>query len=490
MAVIEIKNLSFTYPTGESPALSGVDLSVESGEFVLLCGRSGSGKSTLLRLLKKEIAPFGKISGKIRTDGVIGFVGQAPESNIITDTVYGELAFALQNSGMTRSEISLRIAETASWFNLNGYINEKTENLSGGVKQLLALACAASAKPDILLLDEPCSQLDPVSAENFRNAVLRLNRERGVTVLICEHTCDLLGGAHRALFLESGRVAFFGAPADFARFLSAEKSDMALMLPPYTRLLKSRTLDFVAARREIDCVKEKPIAQPEPKNFAVRAKGLAFAYKKGGRDVLFGLDYKAESGKINIIVGANGSGKTTLLKCLAGLLKPYGGRIKRSGKTVYLPQNVYSLFLRDTVWQELQSKELLHSFALEGLESRNPFDLSGGEAQRLALAKAAAAGADILLLDEPTKGTDAVFRAEFARMLRQWCSLGKTVVAATHDLEFAGSYADNAAFLFNGAVAASGGRRQFFASLDIYTTALSALSGGRIVSVDDAEAGQ
>ena len=277
-------------------------------------------------------------------------------------------------------------------------------------------------------------------------------------------------------------------PADFAGYLADSKKDMALMLPPYTLLLKSRTLDFAAARREILSVKEKSFTEGEPKKFAIKAKGLAFAYQKGAPDVLFGLDYKAESGKINMIVGANGSGKTTLLKCLAGLLRPYGGRVKANGKAVYMPQNVYSLFLCDTVRQEVQSEELLQSFGLETLKNRNPFDLSGGEAQRLALAKAVASGADILLLDEPTKGTDAVFRAQFAQMLRQWCAQGKTVVAATHDLEFAGRYADHAAFLFNGGIAAADTRRRFFASLDVYTTSLSAMSGGRIVSVDDAEA--
>lgn len=491
MAILEVKNLNFTYPNEDRPALSDINLSVESGELILLCGRSGSGKSTLLRLLKKEIAPFGKLTGNISLNSLkTGFVGQNVESNIITDTVFGELAFALQNSGMSRSEISLRIAETASYFNLNKYINEKTADLSGGVKQLLALACAASAKPDILLLDEPCSQLDPVSAQNFRNAVLRLNKERGVTVIICEHTCDLLVSAHRVLFLENGSALFCGTPADFAGYLVNSESDMALMLPPYTQLLKSRTLDFAAARREILSVKEKDFTENRTKAVAIRAKGLAFAYKKGAPDVLFGLDYKAESGKINSMVGANGCGKTTLLKCLAGLLKPYGGRVKANGKTVYMPQNVYSLFLYDTVRQEVQSEELLRSFGLEALKNRNPFDLSGGEAQRLALAKAAAAGADILLLDEPTKGTDAVFRAQFAQMLRQWCAQGKTVVLATHDLEFAGRYADNASFLFNGSIAAEDTRRRFFASLDVYTTSLSALSGGRIVSVDDAEAVQ
>lgn len=490
MAVIEVKNLTFRYPGSDENALSDVNMAVRPGELVLLCGRSGSGKSTLLRLLKKEIAPYGEVNGSISVEQAeIGFVGQNIESNIITDTVIGELAFSLESKGLNNEEISLKIAQTASYFNLNKYINEKTQNLSGGVKQLLALACAVSVNPRVLLLDEPCSQLDPVSAMNFRDAVLRLNREKGVTVVMCEHSSAMLGRADKVLFLEKGKADFCGRPDEFAHFLTEQKNGMALMLPAYTRLLKSRTLDFAAAREEIKDIKEKPAMEYPAAEVSVSVKKLAFAYKRNAPDVLFGTDYKAQVGRINVIVGANGCGKTTLLKCLAGVLKPYGGKIKKSGKTAYLPQNVYTLFLSDTVQDEIQNDEILSRFSLEKLKSRNPFDLSGGEAQRLALAKIEQTGADILLLDEPTKGTDAVFRCQLAEILRSWCAMGKTVILSTHDLEFAGRYADNAAFLFNGQIVSAAPRRRFFAALDIYTTALSALTDGRIVSVDDAEVG-
>lgn len=488
MAVIEVKNLTFRYPGSDENALSDVNMTVSPGELVLLCGRSGSGKSTLLRLLKEEIAPYGKMSGSISVEQTeIGFVGQNTESNIITDTVIGELAFSLENKGFDNEKISLIIAQTASYFNLNKYINEKTQDLSGGVKQLLALACAVSVNPRILLLDEPCSQLDPVSAMNFRDAVLRLNRDRGVTVVMCEHSSAMLGLADKVLFLENGKAEFCSAPDEFAHFLTEKNSDMALMLPPYTRLLKSRTLDFAAARQEIKDIKEKPVAECENGENAVTVKKLAFAYKRNAPDVLFGADYKAQAGKINVIVGANGCGKTTLLKCLGGVLRPYGGKIKKSGKTAYLPQNVYTLFLSDTVGEEIQNDEILRRFSLERLKNRNPFDLSGGEAQRLALAKIEQTGADIFLLDEPTKGTDAVFRRQLAEILHSWCGQGKTIILSTHDLEFAGRYADNAAFLFNGHIVSSAPRRRFFSALDIYTTALSALTDGRMVCVDDAE---
>ncbi|MDE7124133.1 MAG: ATP-binding cassette domain-containing protein, partial [Eubacterium sp.] len=220
---------------------------------------------------------------------------------------------------------------------------------------------------------------------------------------------------------------------------------------------------------------------------ALSAKGICFAYKKGLPDVFFSLDYKAEKGKINAIVGANGSGKTTLLKCLCGVLKCYGGKIKANGKASYMPQNVQTLFVCDTVRDEVHDEKLLMRFGLDGLAERNPFDLSGGEAQRLALAKIMSVDCDIMLLDEPTKSVDAPFSIEFAKMLKVLTEKGKTIIIVTHDLEFAGRYADNTAFLFNGKIVANSSAREFFSSLSTYTTSISRLTGGKAVSIDDIE---
>lgn len=489
MALLEIKNLTFSYPNASYNALENVELTLERGEFCFVCGKSGSGKSTLLRLIKKELAPFGKKSGSIElyTDK-IGYLNQNVESNIVTDTVFGELQFALQNTELSNSQAALKIAETASYFNLNSYIDEKTDNLSGGVKQLLALACTMILMPDILVLDEPCSQLDPVSAQSFYSAVRRLNRENGVTVIMCEHKADMLSDADRALFLDTGRAEFFGSPQELAQYLVTDNSDMAAILPAYTQLLKSSPLDFSKAKIEVEKISEKPYLKPDIKGetAALTAKGVCFAYKKGARDILFDLDYKAYKGKINAVVGANGSGKTTLLKCLAKVSRPYGGKIKASGKTALMPQNVQSVFLYDTVAQEIQNEKIIEQFSLTELLGRNPFDLSGGEAQRVAISKAIQSGADIILLDEPTKSVDAAFKTQLARILKQLCQEGKTIILVTHDLEFAGRYADYVSFLFSGKIASSDDRRAFFSSLEIYTTALSRMSGGRIVSVDDA----
>ena len=490
MEIVKAKNLIFSYPDAQAHALNGIDFALNKGDFCLVCGKSGSGKSTLLRLLKKEIAPFGSLEGGLEISAAqIGFVNQNVENNIVTETVQGELAFPLQNTDMHNNQIALRIAETASRFDLNEYINEKTANLSGGVKQLLALASVMTVCPDLLVLDEPCSQLDPVSAQRFITTVERLNREEGVTVIISEHrAAELLPFANKILLLDEGRSSLFNSSQEFAEHLINTNNPMAEILPPYTRLLPVHPLSFAQAAENADTLKAQNAApEVQQANPAITAKGLCFAYKKGGADVLFDLDYSAESGKINAVIGANSSGKTTLLKCLAGILKPYSGRVKTNFKTAYMPQNINTMFLKDSVSDEVTDSELLIKLGLENLSSRNPFDLSGGEAQRLAIAKALQSGADILLLDEPTKSVDAAFKAELAAILRDLCARGKTVILVTHDLEFAGRYADNCAFLFNGAIVAHGARREFFSALKIYTTALSRLTGGRLVSVDDAE---
>ncbi len=489
MALLEIKNLSFSYPNCKENVLKDINLTVNDGEFCVLIGKSGSGKSTLLRLLKKEIAPYGEVNGEILINSKnIGFVNQNVESNIVTDTVMGELSFAPQNYGKSRNEINLKVAEISNYFNLNNYIDEKIENLSGGLKQMISLASVMTMSPDILLLDEPVSQLDPVSAENFINTVVKLNKEQGITVIISEHKIEnVLPFADKIIVLEDGQVSFCDTASKTAKFLVQNNSEIKDVLPPYTFLTQDREIYFSNAKKFADNIKEKSIVTYSKGEKSIVAKDISFAYKKGLKDVFFSLDYSAEKGKINAIVGANGSGKTTLLKCLSKILKCYSGRIKTKGKTAYLPQNVETLFLKDTVIEEVPDVEILKKFNLENLSQQNPFDLSGGEAQRLALAKVISLDADIILLDEPTKSVDVVFKKEFAKMLKELANEGKTIVFVTHDLEFAGRYADRVSFLFDGKIIVSSPRREFFSNLGIYTTSLSRLTNGRVVSLDDVE---
>lgn len=489
MALLEIKNLSFSYPNSKNNVLKNINLTVNEGEFCVLIGKSGSGKSTLLKLLKKEIAPYGNLNGEILfSSEKIGFVNQNVESNIVTDTVLGELSFAPQNYGKSREKINLKVAEVSNYFNLNNYIGEKIENLSGGSKQIISLASVMTMSPNILLLDEPASQLDPVSAENFVNTVIKLNKEQGITVIISEHNiANVLPFADKIIVLENGSVSFCGTPLKTAKFLVESDSEIKDVLPPYTFLTEDREIYFSNAKKFADKIKEKS-AEPYVKGEkSLVAKNISFAYKKGLKDVFFSLDYSAEKGKINTIIGANGSGKTTLLKCLSNVLKCYSGKIKAKGKTAYLPQNVQTLFLKDTVLEEVPDKNILKKFDLDKYEEQSPFDLSGGEAQRLALAKVISLNADIILLDEPTKSIDVVFKNDFANMLKELAKSGKTIIIVTHDLEFAGKYSDVVSFLFDGKIIASAPRREFFSSLDVYTTSLSRLTNGRAVSLSDVE---
>lgn len=490
MAFLEIKNLSFSYPNCSEKVLDNVSLSVNEGELCLVLGKSGSGKSTLLRLLKKEIAPCGNAVGsiKISTEN-IGFVNQNVESNIVTDTVSGELAFALENRGESHSKIALKIAETASYFNLGSIYNDKTDRLSGGTKQLLALASTVISNPELLIFDEPASQLDPLSAESFINTVLKLNREQGITVLISAHNIErLLPIADKIIYLENKGVSVFDSAVDFVSYILENKSDFKAVLPSYTQVMSSAPVDFVTAKRNADSIKIKDNDSADclDKEPVLIAKNICFAYDKRQNNILLSLSFSAYHGKINAIIGSNGCGKTTLLKVLAGIYKPFSGKIRAKGKVCYMPQNVKTMFLCDTVFDELDGDEaLLNQFRLDKLRDRSPFDLSGGEEQRLALAKIIKADADIILLDEPTKGVDACFKEEFAEILRQLCRQGKTVVLVTHDLELAGRYADYVSFLFDGFVTAFDERRKFFSSLDMYTTVLSRLTDGRAVSIDD-----
>lgn len=490
MAFVEIKNLSFTYPNCNEKALNDINFTINDGELCLVIGESGSGKSTLLKLLKKEIAPCGNKTGSIKIDSkCIGFVNQSVESNIVTDTVSGELAFALENRGESRDKIALKIAETASYFNLNGIYNDKTESLSGGTKQLTALASVVISSPELLIFDEPASQLDPLSAESFINTVLKLNREQGITVLISAHNIErLLPIADKIIYLEKGKAVVFENAKAFAEFLIKNNSAFKAVLPSYTQVISSAPVDFISAKKRAFTLRFRDNTadrQSEPQK-ALTAKSICFVYKRNQKNILDFLDFCAYKSKINTIIGANGSGKTTLLKAMAGIIRPYSGKVKTNGKLCYMPQSVKAMFLKDTVAEELDGdKSLLKQFNLFHLENRNPFDLSGGEEQRLALAKIVKAGADIILLDEPTKGVDACFKETLADMLRQLCMQGKTVVLVTHDLEFAGRYSDYVSFLFDGNIAAFGERRSFFGSLDMYTTALSRLTGGKAVSIDD-----
>lgn len=466
-------SVSFAYPKSEYNALCDISFSVNKGEFVLVMGASAAGKSTLLSLLKREIAPAGSLSGEIKVASSVGYLCQNAEESLVCDRVRSELAFGVENLGKTREEIELLVAETAAYFNLENKLESECSSLSGGEKQLVCLASVMMMKPDILVLDEPCSMLDPLSSERFINMIKKLHEELGITVILSEHSApQLYSYADKIVFLENGRLAFEGTPAKTLDFLERTENPM-LSAVPFAFRFKNKEL----------AVKSK-----EPEEIAgvtaLEAKHIYYAYSKEN-DVLSDLDFKAYKGSINAVIGCNGCGKTTLMKVLSGVYKPYRGKIKANGRVSMLTQSVKDLFTKEKCADEVTFGELTDYLEINDIKERHPYDLSGGQAQRLALAKVLERKADIIILDEPTRGFDSPLKAKLTALLKKLCSEGKTVIIVTHDLDFAGECADFVSFMSEGRIAASGTKKRLFSTLAFYTTSLARLTKGKAVSTED-----
>ena len=510
MAAIQIDQFSFQYPDVPALALDQITLRVSKGEFLLLCGYTGSGKSTLLRNLKHEVAPHGVRSGSIeilgrpigQTDAAVsaaqvGFVLQSPDSQIVMDTVWHELAFGLENLGLPPETIRCRVAETASFFGIESWFHQDVNDLSGGQRQILALASIMVLQPEILLLDEPTAQLDPIAAKGFLQLVSRINQELGTTVLICEHRMeDVLPLASSVAFLEEGRIAFSGNPEDFVGWVFSHHPSFSPALPAASQIAhavgdafplpltvrqgRARLLQMPARKAPLPGLMQFDV--PPILSFA----DLWFRYHKDAPFVLKQSGFSLYPGEIHAILGGNGSGKSTLLKLLCGVLSPTRGKVRiQNQKTALLPQDVKSLFLYDTVLQDLmewsgqtgytqsQAEALLAQFHLEDLANRHPYDLSGGQMQLAALAKLLLLSPDILFLDEPTKGVDALMKQRIAGVLRQLHQQGKTIVLVTHDLDFAASLAQRCSLLFDGDLIATAPVKSFFLGNAHYTTSVN-----------------
>lgn len=506
MALITVQNLTFFYPEQSAPALENVSFSLEAGEFLVLCGPSGCGKSTLLRQLKPALAPHGRRSGELLLDGVsldaldvrtqaarIGFVRQSPENQIVTDKVWHELAFALESLGYDTPTIRRRTAEMAAFFGMEDWFYQDTAALSGGQKQLLNLASAMVLQPDLLILDEPTSQLDPIAASEFLSILGRLNRELGTTILLTEHRLEeAFPLASRVLVLDEGRLLCEGTPREVGTILKEQHHPMFRSLPTPMRVWAAVETDALCPitaaegrRWLMNFAKTHPLQPlPEEKDHtvsgaaAIDAHELWFRYEKGGADVLKGLTLQVKQGEFLALLGGNGAGKTTALRLLAGVHPPYRGQVRTQGRAALLPQDPKMLFAKKTVREDLGEHcppvELLARTVrlcrLEGLLDRHPYDLSGGEQQRAALAKVLLSDPDILLLDEPTKGLDAEFKEIFAQILRTLLRRGVTVVMVSHDVEFCARYAHRCALFFDGAIVASDTPRRFFTGNRFYTT--------------------
>lgn len=466
MVIFETENLSFTYPDCSSKALDNINLKINKGEFVLLMGRTGCGKSTLLRLLKKELSPFGKSDGTVINKSMqIAFVLQNPDTSFVAENVRAELAFALENEGLKNSEISLKIGEAASFFDLSDMLDKKISELSGGERAVLSIAAAMISAADALILDEPLAQLDPKATVQIISLLKRVNDELGVTVIMASHTSHgIIDICDRLVIMNNGRIDFNDTPDVL------KNTDGAIeYFPVYTSLFPERPLTVKEAVSYAMNFSEKPYADINKTDVTVKLKNITFAYSKKEKDILSRLCFEAREGTIHSVIGANGSGKTTLLKLIAGIKKPYSGKVKLNGTVAYMPQNPQYLFTKDKISDEIDKKTAVR-FSLEDYLTKHPYDLSGGQMQKLAFAILSQQNFDILLLDEPSKALDVFSKKELEKYLKELRCQGKTVIIVSHDLDFIGDISDYVSFLSDGIIALTGEKRSVLSSLNYYTT--------------------
>ncbi len=528
MEHFKIENLSFSYPTSkDKKSLDNVSLKTEKGEYIVLCGKSGSGKTTLLRHLKTVLTPHGKRTGEIYFNGIplsdvdnreqsskIGYVMQNPDDQIVTDKVWHELAFGLESLGCDRKTMRSRVAEMACYFGIQDWFHRDVAVLSGGQKQLLNLASIMAMQPEVLILDEPTSQLDPIAASDFLNTVRKINTELGTTVIITEHRLeDIFPYADRAIVMDNGKIIADDTPGNIGKLLFEQSNPMFTAMPTPVRV-------FYNANGNGDCpltvregrawlnkefesepkIKEIPCNQINEyiENPALSLKELWFRYEKDTPDILRGVTMDIPSGSISAIVGGNGAGKSTTLKAICGICKPYRGKIKVFGKPVnkfksgelfkncisMLPQDPKSLFVKNTVCEELEEmtkdknkiNEVAETCQITDLMDNHPYDLSGGEQQRTALAKVLLTEPKILLLDEPTKGMDSFFKETFADILNKLKNQGIAILMVSHDVEFCAKYADRVSMFFDGQVLTTDTPQKFFGGNSFYTTAANRMS--------------
>ena len=514
MESYSFQNVNFAYPESEKKALRDLTFQVQQGEFLILCGPSGCGKSTLLRHLKSCLTPHGQFSGEIRYVGTllsemdqreqsqkIGFVLQSPENQVVTDKVWHELAFGLESLGFDTPTIRRRVAEIAAFFGIENWFYKDVTELSGGQKQLLSLASVMAMQPGVLVLDEPTAQLDPIAAGEFLALLGKINRELGTTIILTEHRLEeAFPFATRVIVMEKGGIICDDKPENAGLQLKNKGSGMFLAMPTAMRVWAAMDTklscpmtvrdgsDFLSRRAA-----EKaflPLAEKDPPVYpsetALECEDLWFRYEKDSPDVVKGFSLKLQKGEFYGILGGNGAGKSTTLKVISGLKNPYRGEVRIRGKLGHLPQNPQTLFVKRTVREDLyevfrgervskahQDAKVVQITGLCGLEDfldRHPYDISGGEQQRTALAKVLLTEPDILLLDEPTKGFDAEFKEIFARILMQLTAQGVTILMVSHDVTFCAEYTHTCGLFFDGSIVTSGTPRDFFSGNSFYTT--------------------
>lgn len=534
MALYEIKNLNFTYPDTERPAIQNLNFSIEPGEFVVICGKSGCGKTTLLRHFKTVLSPYGKREGEILFEGEkleevsvrrqsaqIGYVLQSPDNQIVTDKVWHELAFGVENLGYDQQTIRLRVAERASFFGIQNWFDKNVEELSGGQKQLLNLASVMAMQPKVLVLDEPTSQLDPIAAGEFLSTIRKINLDLGVTVILIEHRLEeVFPMADQVLVLEEGKQIYFDTPRMVGKDLA--DNDLFLAMPSPVQIYNGTGQEGVCPltvcegrnwleqhygscknMQHRECFRHRK----QERDYVVEAKEVWFRYEKDGRDIVKDLSLQVPKGELFCILGGNGTGKSTTLSLLSGIHRPYRGKILLKGKEIrkirdkelfhrflgVLPQNPQTLFVGNTVEEDLwemfserspirrkedreKIEKVVGDTQIGHLLHMHPYDLSGGEQQRAALAKVLLLEPEILLLDEPTKGLDGFYKSRLAEIFQKLKEQGITIVMVSHDIEFCAAYGDTCAMFFDGGIVTACAAKEFFTGNSFYTTAANRMA--------------
>lgn len=537
MEILRVDGLKFSYPNQLKKALNNINFSIDEGDFVLICGESGCGKSTLLRHLKPELSPHGQVSGDIyyysqkindysskQLASEIGYVLQNPDSQIVTDKVWHELAFGLENMGLDTQSIRLRVAEMASFFGIQGWFRKNVNDLSGGQKQLLNLASIMAMQPKILILDEPTSQLDPIAAKDFIDTLVRINKELSTTIIMTEHNLeDIYSVCDKVIVMEDGKVICNDTNYKVVDILSGDKNHkMFKSLPTPSKIYNqlneylegankspltvkdcrqwlNDSMDEVTITKLDDTETEINISKKD-REIAIELKDVYFQYNKISEPTIRDLSFKVYKGEIYSILGGNGTGKSTTLSLVARQRKPQRGKIfinniemkKYNNKSLYennlalLPQNPQSLFVFETVREDLEEVLILQNkdreyidkevkrvsklLDIEHLLEHHPYDLSGGELQRAGMAKVMLLNPKIILLDEPTKGLDAYCKEEIGKMLMKLRDMGVTIVVVSHDIEFSARYSDRCAMFFDGSIVSEGTPKEFFLGNNFYTT--------------------
>lgn len=540
--MISIEHLTYSYPRAARPVLRDISLHVRPGERVLLAGPSGAGKSTLLRLLNGLVPHFsgGQIAGRVRVAGLdpiaggppllsrhVGFVFQNPEAQAVLDEVEAEVAFGLENAAVPPAEMARRVPEALEMVGLWALRKRPVRTLSGGERQRLAIASALVLRPQLLVLDEPTSQLDPAAADELLHTLLRLNEQLGLTIVLAEHRLErVLPFAERVVYLEDGRITLdepvpeclprlphLPPVAELGRRLNWQPLPLTVTeATPWTAGIPAGS----SLAYQEEGTKAQAYGGPQATNLRLEARGLHFAY--GRQPALRGVDLQLRAGEAVALMGRNGSGKTTLLRCLVGLLRPGEGHILLDGADIsgrdtatlardvaYLPQNPDDLLFAETVAGELAATLRNHGrldrtagipagsiqSTLERLDllpyaATYPRDLSVGQRQRVALGAVTVTRPGLLLLDEPTRGLDSAARQRLLAHWRRWLAEGLGLLLVTHDVELAAQIADRVMILDHGEVVAEGSAGDVLSTIPDFMPQMAQLFPGRgWLTVDD-----